>query len=110
ARAQLDRRVVVAAAAVLERVLAQVPQQLVQVRGIDAYIELAGRIAQTDRALVDLGGLVELGEEFAEPASQLDALGPRRVPPRQLQHVIDDGADALAVAGDDVGEAPFLRR
>jgi hypothetical protein len=56
---------------------------------------------------VDLGGLSELGEKFFQPGVQIDALLVCGVAARQLQHVVDDGADALAIAGDDGHQPPF---
>ena len=62
------------------------------------------------RVSVDLLRLDVLAHEAAEPVDDVEALLPRRVPPRQLQHVLDDLAHAHAVLLDDLGQVPVLGR
>ena len=111
AGADLDRRHWHRFAAVLQCVLAQIPQQLMQMRGIDAHFEVRRRGGDAAACCASTCAVWRNSarKSSSQPFSSMRSW-PRRVPPRQLQDIVDDRADPLAVVGDDVRQAPLLRR
>ncbi|MCE3286373.1 MAG: hypothetical protein K0R70_2629, partial [Steroidobacteraceae bacterium] len=97
---------------VTQRIVAEVPEHLVQVRRVELHFERTRRRGHVDvkAVRVDLQRLDVLAHEAAEPLDRVEAFLPRRVPSRQLQHVLDDLAHAEAVLLDDLGQVPVLGR
>ena len=92
-----------------QRVLAQVPDDLVQLARIDQRLELGSGDLQLEARRVALRGRAEFLAKARAPLAEPQALGARGFAARELQHVLDDRADALGVAADDLGHAQLGR-
>ena len=81
--------------AVLERVLAQIPNDLVKVAGIEADFQIVRPFDESDTRSWHLHGLAEFAQEILDPITDGQARGSGCLAARELQHVVDDGAHAL---------------
>ena len=101
-----------AALAVLDRVVAQVPEDLVQVRRVDTA--LRRRASRDERSTAPLVRARSVcANSSRNPSTQARAAGaPGRVVSRRdsRQHVLDDLADAVAVLRDDVRQPLVFAR
>src|SRR5262245_48925401 len=104
AAAELDRDRAGRRARVLDRVVAQVPDDLMQVRRVHLGLDVDRRARYRDGALVELERLHELAREVLEPGQDLQPLGLRLLAARQREHALDDLTHAPRVHADDVGE------
>src|SRR6185503_9742716 len=91
---------------VAERVLAEVPQDLAQVRGIHAHLELGIRHFRHELCRVVAARTDEFLREVRDPVGERHPLGSRGLAARELLHVADDRADTFGVRLDDIAEAP----
>ena len=75
----------VAGLAVLDAVVAQVPDRLMQVAGIETYLELVRLLLQSDLRGRHLHGLGEFDHELLEPVGEVKRVGSRGFAARELQ-------------------------
>ena len=83
-------------------VLAQVPDDLVQLAAIDAHLDVFGGRIDDAAAARQLQRVAEFVAKALSQAASISRLRPRRLAPRELQDVVDDAADAGRVALHDL--------
>src|SRR5450631_843539 len=93
---------------VLDAVIAQIPHDLMQVAGIEADFQIVRLFDEPDTSAGNLHGLAELPQELLDPVTEREARGLGRLTAGELQYIVDDGANTLGVAADDVGQPALL--
>ena len=93
-----------------EGVIAQIPENLVQVSWVGGHAAVAGSEVQLQTLSRELADLPDFRAELARPDPEIDTFWRGLMAARQLHDALDGFVDTCGIAVDDAGEpAIFVR-
>ncbi len=103
--AQIDGNGAGGFARILHGVVAEVPDDLMQMRRIHAHDDIGRDVRAAHRTLEELERLLELAAKLVEPRSQLDLLRLRLLATREREHALHNLAHTRGIDANDVGQS-----